>query len=92
MYEFGSKAFRVVASSGSTLLLTRRLATKSMDAYISGEFSATRNVVPFNVVTTSAVWPSSTCLMVITKAMMRFEMNTVTTYLQDGAASKKGLM
>lgn len=42
------------------VLLTSRLATRSMEAYISGECSATRNVVPFNVVTTSAVWPFST--------------------------------
>jgi hypothetical protein len=41
--------------------LTRRAATKSIEAYMSGELSATRNVVPFNVVTTSAVWASSTC-------------------------------
>ena len=40
--------------------LTSRLATKSIDAYMSGVLSATRNVVPFSVVTTSAVCPIST--------------------------------
>ena len=35
--------------------LTSLLATKSTEAYISGELSATRKVIPLSVVTTSAV-------------------------------------
>lgn len=46
---------RLNADTTQVNRLTSRLETRSIEAYMSGELSATRNVVPFSVVTTSAV-------------------------------------